>query len=107
LVMGEDFPSWFGLEDGEGGRRHFFRENDFQVDSLRTGYRVRGHNRARSTELRTALSGKMGWCVQFDCGSSGGGCGGGTAVTPGSPDAAAGNGFAIRLKRIWGRYAER
>jgi hypothetical protein len=34
LVVGKDLPTGFGLEDGEGRRRDFFRENDFQVSSF-------------------------------------------------------------------------
>ena len=37
LVVGQDLPSGFGLKDSEGGRRDFFREDDFHDGSFGTG----------------------------------------------------------------------
>ena len=37
LIMGEDLPPGFGLEDGEGGGGDFFGEDDFQEGSFATG----------------------------------------------------------------------
>jgi len=65
LVVGEDLPAGFGLEDSEGGGRDFFREDDFQIGSF--GYRVIEARGAERSVQRSAfrVSGWVRGCVQW------------------------------------------